>query len=112
MSWECFWGEASALLTQTAPPLQTTQTQVIHPSNSLVNTVHLKGLGNQQARRMMMKDKSIVATPTPQSVRTGVTYTGWHHSIHEVLNEERVSEMDATGNKYLGPRLFANPLII
>lgn len=107
-----FLGRSICPLDTDSPQLQTTQTQVIHPSNSLVNTVHLKGLGNQQARGVMMKDKSIVATPTPQSVRTGVTYTGWHHSIHEVLNEERVSEMDATGNKYLGPRLFANPLII
>lgn len=83
-----------------------------HPSNSLVNTVHLKGLGNHQACEVMTKDKAVVATPGPQSVRPGATYSVWHHSVRKALKEERVSQMDTTGSKYLGPRLLGNLFII
>lgn len=55
-----------------------------------------------------MKDKAILAIPAPQSVRPGVTYSGCHHSVHKALKEERVSQMDTTGIKYLGPRLLGN----
>lgn len=79
-----------------------------HPSNSLVNSVHLKGLGNYQACNVVMKDKAIIATPAPQSVRPGVTYSEWHHTVHKALKEEKVSQIDTTGNKYLGPRLLGN----
>lgn len=74
------------------PPLQGTS----NSSHSPVNTVHLKSLGNHHACEVMMKDKAIVAIPFPQSVKPGVTYSEWHHSVHKegtlyTLKEERVS---------------------